>query len=63
MFLFPLADSLPALKRQTAPSVIFKSVPEEEEKAAVGKLKKYLFDLELGLQLCMHTEDNTSFAD
>lgn len=62
VFLVSLADSLPALNRQTTTSVIFKSVPERKN-ATVGKVKKYLFDLELGLQLSMHTVDNTFFAD
>lgn len=62
VFLFFLADSLPSLKRQATLSIKFKSVQREKNNAAVGKLKKDLCDLELGLQLCMHTADNTFFA-
>jgi len=59
--LFPSADS--PLERQTSPSAIFKSVSggKKEKKPAAGKMKEYLFDLELGLQLPMHTADRQHF--
>ncbi len=69
---FVLLGRFPSCTEKTDRSIyciIFKLVPEKkrererEEDVAVGKMKKYLFDLELGLQLCVHTADNTSFAD
>lgn len=63
MFFYPLAHSLPPLTRKTAPSIIFKWVAERKRRSCWWKLKKYVFDLEFGLQLCMHTVDNTFFAD
>lgn len=64
-FLFPVGR-FPSCTEKTDLSIYNIQISSRREKknAAAEKLKKkYLFDLELGVQLCMHTADNIFFTD
>lgn len=57
---------LPALQRQTAPSIIFKSVSENQKKKTHCFGESKTIPIWFGIAaaaLCMHTADNTLFTD